>query len=238
MKRLLTVLALSAGPAVVSAQAPSVTVPVSGSGLRPAQAALTVGGLVLLSSLFDNGVHLESQEWRGGFSDGLSRVGYEFGNGRRMLPLLGAAWLAGAAFDNPRVKDLAGHALAGGIAAGLAATGLKFITGRERPNSGMDNDHFRMFRPGDSSFPSGHASIAFGMATALASEFDGKWDDVGLYGLASLTALSRINDNKHWLSDVVAGAAVGIVAGRWATRGHRRTRLTGVPGGLGVSLDF
>lgn len=241
MKRMVTVLALAGLPGALQAQAslPSTSVGLRVISPRPARsAAVTIGQLLLLSTLLDAGFHTESQNLRGPFSNGLSRVGYEFGNGRRVLPFLGAAWLAGAALGNTRVKDVAGHALTGGLAAGLMATGLKFVTGRARPNAGVGSGEFDWFRPGDSAFPSGHASIAFGMATVLAAEFDGAWDDVGFYGLATVTGLSRVNDNKHWLSDVVAGAAVGIVAGRWVTRSHRRVQLAGGPGGLGVRLEF
>ena len=50
--------------------------------------------------------------------------------------------------------------------------------------------------------------------------FIGRWATVGLYGMATAVGWSRINDNRHWLSDVAAGALVGItsaklVSGRW-----------------------
>jgi membrane-associated phospholipid phosphatase len=119
------------------------------------------------------------------------------------------------------------------------ATGVKFLTGRERPNSADGAHSFDPFRTGDTSFPSGHTALAFGMATALAAEVPGAWDDVGFLGLATATGLSRINDNRHWLSDVVAGAAVGFIAGRWATRSHRTPMpLVAVPGGVGFSVSF
>jgi membrane-associated phospholipid phosphatase len=246
MKSLLTVLAAVALPYPVLAQAttasltPSFTTPTVQKTLpRPTQIAMTAGGFFLLSALLDKGVHAESQEWRGEASDEVARVAKEMGNGKILLPAFGAAWLAGKAIGSERLADVAGHTLQAGVAAGLVATGVKFLTGRQRPNSGMDADHFTLFRTGDTSFPSGHTAIAFSVAGALSNEIPGPWDDVGLYGLATATGLSRINDNKHWLTDVVAGAAVGIVAGRWATREHRAgTTLVAVPGGLGFSIHF
>jgi membrane-associated phospholipid phosphatase len=68
--------------------------------------------------------------------------------------------------------------------------------------------------------PSGHSAIAFALATTLADDIDRTWATVGLYTLASGVAWSRLNDDQHWLSDVAAGAALGIVSakvvnGRW-----------------------
>jgi membrane-associated phospholipid phosphatase len=243
MKRLVTVLTALALPCSLLAQAPAalptgIPTSVTSHSWKARDVALSVGGLILLSGLLDNSVHLESQNLRGVVSDRVAAIGNEFGNGRRVLPLLGAAWLIGTATGSERVQDVAGHTLQAGLTAGLAATTLKFLTGRDRPNGGSDADHFSPFRTGDTSFPSGHTALAFGIATALANEFEGTWDDIGLYGLATLTGLSRINDNKHWLSDVLGGAAVGVLAGRWATRSHRQLPITVGPSGIGFSFSF
>ena len=68
---------------------------------------------------------------------------------------------------------------------------------RERPNG----DEY--------SFPSGHASIAFTTATIL-QKWYGKKIGIPAYTMAVVTALSRVNDTKHWASDVTFGAALGI----------------------------
>ena len=246
MKRLLTVLAAVAVPYPALAQAPttsltpSYTTPsVRTTPPRPTQIAMAAGGFFLLSALLDHDIRTSSQEWRGVVSDQVARVAKEMGNGKVLLPVLGVTLLAGEALGSERMVDVAGHALQAGVAAGVIATGVKFLTGRERPNSATGADEFSPFKTGDTSFPSGHTALAFGMATALAAEIPGAWDDVGFYGLATATGLSRINDNRHWLSDVVAGAAVGVLAGRWATRSHRnRMPLVAVPGGVGFSFAF
>jgi len=69
------------------------------------------------------------------------------------------------------------------------------------------------------SFPSGHASGTFATATVLQREFGWR---VGLpaYGLAAYVAESRVQENCHYASDVIFGAAVGIVAGRTVGIGH------------------
>ena len=62
--------------------------------------------------------------------------------------------------------------------------------------------------------------MAFALATSLAAEIHRPWATALLYAGATGTAWSRLNDHKHWLSDVLAGATVGItsaklIEGRW-----------------------
>jgi membrane-associated phospholipid phosphatase len=77
---------------------------------------------------------------------------------------------------------------------------------------GLRDDDYR-------SFPSGHSTAAFAFAAAVSSETQRWWPGtrwvIGpiLYGGASLTGLSRIYDNAHWASDVMAGAALGTFTG-------------------------
>jgi len=113
--------------------------------------------------------------------------------------------------------------------AGLVANGLKIVVGRERPIE-ADATPFE-FEPfelsaDDASFPSGHTSTAFGLAASLAMDVRPTWAKVGLYTVATGTAWSRVYNNKHWFSDVVAGALVGIgsaklVRGDWQVWGIR-----------------
>jgi membrane-associated phospholipid phosphatase len=87
---------------------------------------------------------------------------------------------------------------------------LKFAAGRDRPNETTRVDDWRQ---GGSSFPSLHASAAFAIGTVLAESGgdDYRWIRRVLgYGMASATAYVRLHDNVHWLSDTVAGAAIGI----------------------------
>ena len=68
--------------------------------------------------------------------------------------------------------------------------------------------------------------MAFALAAGLSEAVRLRWAHVGFYGFATGTALSRINDNRHWLSDVGMGALIGItsaklVSGRWRVLGLR-----------------
>jgi len=92
-----------------------------------------------------------------------------------------------------------------GTSAIFAATltqGSKYLTKIERP----DGSNFH-------SFPSGHTSVAFLGAHILFREYKHKsvWIGVAGYGVALTTASMRVINRKHWLSDVVTGAGVGIL---------------------------
>ena len=239
MRNVVVVLAALAVPASIHAQTPGTpAIPPARveTGLRPAHKALLVSGVILASMVLDNAVHEEMQEWRNPTSNSLAGVGNNFGTGKLVFPTLLAGWVAGTALGSSGLQRASGHALVAASVAGVTVTALKFAFGRQRPSSGFDADHYDLFQPGDASFPSGHTAIAFSVATSLSRDIKGRWDDVALYSAASLTGFARMNDNKHWLSDVVAGAAVGIVSGRWATRGNRQ--VSAGPSGVVVNLRF
>jgi len=79
---------------------------------------------------------------------------------------------------------------------------LKYSVGRERPNS----ENYR-------SFPSGHTSNSFA-AAAVIHELYGDTFGAIAYAIATMVGISRINDNKHYLSDVLVGAGIGTAIGR------------------------
>lgn len=85
----------------------------------------------------------------------------------------------------------------------MAATvnGLKYTVRRPRPDGSAFN-----------SFPSGHTATAFMTATMLHREYGWRspWFSIGSYTAATFTAFSRLLNNKHWMSDIVAGAAIGV----------------------------
>lgn len=81
--------------------------------------------------------------------------------------------------------------------------GLKHTTNVTRPD-GTNNQ----------SFPSGHTATAFMTATMLSKEYGhiSPWVSVGAYSVATATGLMRMANNKHWLSDVMVGAGIGILS--------------------------
>jgi undecaprenyl-diphosphatase len=92
--------------------------------------------------------------------------------------------------------------------------GIKSLVRRARPGGDHARPH-RLRRPRTSSFPSGHATSGFLAATLLS---DGSGAAVGWYALATVVAASRVHVRIHHASDVVAGAAMGLAAGRLVRR--------------------
>jgi len=98
-------------------------------------------------------------------------------------------------------KEQSRYAMNSFLVNGIVTYAIKFTTMRTRPDK--SNKH---------SFPSGHTSNSFLGATIIQNVY-GKDIGIPAYILASITGLSRINDNKHYLSDVIFGAALGIGIG-------------------------
>ncbi len=82
-----------------------------------------------------------------------------------------------------------------------AVNGIKYTVARPRPDGSRNN-----------SFPSGHTATAFMAATMFHKEYGWRnpWYSIGGYTAAAVTGVSRIMNNRHWMTDVMAGAAIGI----------------------------
>lgn len=150
------------------------------------------------------------------------------------LIISGAMWAGGRAFDN-KTLELDGQYSFEAVAVSSVATFiLKGLAGRARPYADSTNaNNFAFGRgiKGDGayqSFPSGHATAAFAFASAMTARIerrnpkDAKWIGPLLYGAATLTAISRVYDHKHWASDVLLGAGIGTVGGLMTVRWHDR----------------
>jgi membrane-associated phospholipid phosphatase len=91
-------------------------------------------------------------------------------------------------------------------------TSTKAVIRRQRPVRTDDPRLFTTpFTKNDyTSFPSGHSNTAFSVATAFALEYrHKKWVPWVAYPLATVTALARMYQNRHWTSDVIIGSAIG-----------------------------
>lgn len=84
----------------------------------------------------------------------------------------------------------------------MIISGLKYGVNEERPNGG------------EHSFPSGHTSKAFMFAHFMHKEYGYKsiWYSVGAYSCATTVGILRVVHNAHWISDVVAGAGIGMLS--------------------------
>ena len=112
----------------------------------------------------------------------------------RRLRLQDAAWLAALAF----------------VSAGAVEFTLKHLVGRPRPDAAMATAGLLgpSFAADIDSFPSGHATSVFAVAAVFATYYPRlRWP---LYGLAAAIALGRVYLERHYLSDIIAGAALGL----------------------------
>ena len=200
--------------------------------------AWTVGAALFVSVWLDTSVREDALEMQGAWSNRAASAAKTFGEGKYVFPVLGLSYAAGRISGLKPLADLSGHALLATASAGLAAGALKTLVGRERPYVGGSPSTFEPFNFKNESFPSGHTALAFALATSFAAETPDWVSDVFFYVAATMTGLSRIQDDRHWLTDVVAGAGVGYLAGRWATRAHRRIPLSAGPGGVMLRLTF
>ncbi|AGB42265.1 membrane-associated phospholipid phosphatase [Halobacteroides halobius DSM 5150] len=98
------------------------------------------------------------------------------------------------------------------LVGGLSVFTLKSIIGKKRPPGPIEYNHFTL----DSkyhAFPSGHTTTAFALATIIAEYYpDYKYLS---YGLATLVGISRLYEDRHWFSDVVAGAGLGYASAKF-----------------------
>ena len=195
-----------------------------------------IAGLILIAAgMGDEGLRDEAQEHRSDQSNSLARLGNSLGEPLYVLPVIGVGYLSGQISGNHTLTRLSRRAGSAVLLAGGITTALKFAVGRSRPSHGGDSDQFRPFA-GANSFPSGHTTVAFAVATVIADETRDRWSDFALYGAATVTAFARVNDDRHWTSDVLAGALIGHLSARWLSR--RQGSLTVGPRAVGISLGF
>jgi membrane-associated phospholipid phosphatase len=181
--------------------------------------AAVLGGVSALM-LLDHSSHNFFQDNRSHSSNeiasGLRHFGQPEVYGTVTLGLISAGLISG----NDEITRAGGRLAATLALAGVASTGFKWAAGRPRPNESSDVDGFVPFS-GQDAMPSGHTTVAFALATALADDIHRTWATVGLYTIATGVGWSRLNDNKHWLSDVAMGAAVGLTSAK-LINGHWR----------------
>jgi len=149
-------------------------------------------------------------------TDRLARTGYTLGGSRTLVPAMWSAMAMSHVTGWPADLDRVANVVVGTAMAGLVTEAIKSSVGRGRPRDVHDPRQFQPFTRDNAwmAFPSGHATAGFGLATALAYEFDlGGWEAIG-YGMAGMIAWSRVYHDAHWVSDTIAGAIVGIAVAR------------------------
>jgi len=191
-------------------------------------AALVLGTTGVLIALDDPLMDFWQNDVKSGFTGDVADIVREAGERTDILLGTVVGYLVAETVDSTGIMDakrgksaallsLESFALTHGL-----VSGLKFLTGRGRPDSTDDTGDFSGPARGDvnASFPSGHAAGAFAVASALAETYGEEypWSPYLLYTLATGVGLARIDDNRHWFSDVFFSGALGYFIGKTVTR--------------------
>lgn len=158
--------------------------------------------------------------------------------------LTALTYFYGLAAENYKTRRLGLKLAEAFLLQATAMVSLKFLVGRERPASGTSNDSFNPFNTSwaFTSFPSGHTSTAFALASVIANDTDQIGWKITAWSLASAIGFSRIYNNEHWLSDVVAGALIGYFAGEFVSAHKSNTQsppvqITPIPLSVSIPLN-
>jgi membrane-associated phospholipid phosphatase len=145
--------------------------------------------------------------------------GYDLG----FLALYGGT---GYLVQNEKMKETALLSLESFLVSGAITVTVKVGVGRSRPDIGEGSSSFKpLSTQGDHmSFPSGHASDAFSIASVFADRYESPLVAVTAYGIASLVGLQRLYADRHWASDVFAGAVLGTVVGKSVVYLHKEKK--------------
>ena len=154
--------------------------------------------------------------------------------------IVGTGLYAAAIGDRDGYKET-GSLLEAGVFSVATSELLTLATGRERPDATTSPN---MWGHGGDSFPSVHVSAAFAIGTVFAESGNDEYRWIRRilgYGVAAGTAYVRVRDNVHWLSDTVAGAALGIATARFVLNrqgGEQRAALQFQPVKNGWQLAY
>jgi len=158
----------------------------------------------------------------------ISKSSYYFfsplGTGLISIPALGVFFACGVIWKNKKAKETGLKGLESYVITVVFTNVIKQITHRHRPYQDDPPNPYKWDGPfswggeygifGYNSFPSGHSSAIFSIATVIGLEYwDTKWVPGVCFGLAGFTALYRLAVNDHWASDVLFGSALGFAIG-------------------------
>ncbi|MEP6768635.1 MAG: phosphatase PAP2 family protein [Acidobacteriota bacterium] len=187
-----------------------------GDWRRAAGAGAAVGVLFVADESIDG----FARRQRSRFTDRVSGATTSLG-GATGFRIPAVLLVSGIVFSDPNLRDMGRDGLEACLLSSLVTKGIKNLAGRERP---FETDGETTFQPLSSrdSFPSGHTTQAFAIASVVAMRSSGWIVPTLAYAAATVVAFDRVNDRVHFASDAVAGAIIGTVTGRFLVARHRR----------------
>ena len=141
----------------------------------------------------------------------------EIGGPRAIFPVAGL-FAVSLVTKNTKFQDAAFTSMQSLLYAGIMSYTVKHLAGRSRPYEDVGPNAFAPFS-GNTSFPSGHTAAAFAIITPWVYYYPGPIT-YGLFALSTGTAIARIARDKHWPTDVMAGATLGFLTGRYLAKRH------------------
>ncbi len=204
--------------------------------------AASVAGFTMLVMSQDEGTNDEFREHPTQSAANLASAFRRVGQPEIYAALPAAMLTTGLLTGRDDILRAGGRLAASVVVATAGFETMKLVSGRARPDTDRGAWAFSPFS-GNGSFPSGHSTVAFALATSLSHELHNPIATVALYAAATGTAWSRIYNARHWGSDVVFGAALGIasaeiVHGRWKVFGLRPPGFLLTPDGRGVKASL
>ncbi len=206
-------------------------------------------GVSVIAYVYDQEIYDFFQKNRTETTENISKYVIEpWGSGLYSLPLLAGVYLTGIKNDHHRNVALTG--LKAFLLSGGAAGISKYIFHRHRPGDNDPPNPYLWEGPFEfttdyTSFPSGHTTTAFAVASVLAHGYKNKiWVGLTSYTVATLVGLSRIHDGEHWATDVLAGAALGTFIGTTLSKINfsKNSKIAINPkpirGGYGLSVAY
>jgi hypothetical protein len=177
-------------------------------------APLSVGAVALLATDHKISDRFQNKESVRKVSGAISNLG----GGGPLLAMSAGIYGIGKISGSSRATETSKMAAQAVLQSELLVRGLKTIMNRERPSK---TDGQGQFWGGGRSFPSGHAATTWSFATVVAHQYrDKPLISIGAYGLATAVSLSRISGRNHFPSDVLIGASIGHLIGRYIIHRH------------------
>lgn len=128
--------------------------------------------------------------------------------------------------DNENKYQGSWQLIKSGVVSRVAVEGLKFAVDKDRPDGS-----------GDDSFPSGHTADSFASATFIQQRYGWKWGIPAYIG-AAFVGYSRVQSDKHYVEDVLAGAAIGIISGLYFTEPYSGITISPTANSGHYGLNF
>ena len=157
------------------------------------------------------------------FGKKFTKISNTGGEIKIMVPALLLTYGASIISKNEKFRITCEASIKSAIFTGIIAESGKQIFGRARPYMHLGAFHLKPFpvlNDKYKSMPSGHTSLAFSIFTPFAESYS-RW----IYCIPVAVAFGRVYQNKHWVSDVIAGGTVGFLSGYFFSHGRRQVEI-------------